>query len=293
MAQLFNNAVMTDNGAALLTKAAAGQITIEFTYMAVGNGSYSDGEKAVSSLQKRVALKAQKNTYPISDVTAYTSTCVRMTAIISNYDSVAQKALVTTGYYINEIGMFAKAKGAADSTAVLYSIAVVSGTQGDYMPPYNGYNPAQIVQQYLATVNATTDITINTAGAAALKDDFDELKSNVEADESRLADAYTAEQIMMFRQIQEGYENQAEVHTVDLSMTSNAWPFNNTETTVALSTLRETTGYGVDISVISYSGGRLGNITAAGRALNGFKLIHDGSATAVRVCVRVTGGMTA
>jgi hypothetical protein len=293
MAQLFNSAVMTDNGASLLTRAAAGQITIEFTHMAVGNGTYSDGEKAVSSLQKRAALKAQKNTYPISDVTAYTSTCVKMTAIISNYDSVAQKALITSGYYINEIGIFAKAKGAADSTAVLYSIAVVSGTQGDYMPLYNGYNPAQIVQEYLATVNSTANITINTAGAAALKDDFDALKADVESDEVKLTDAYAAEQIMFFRQVQDSYENEAEVHTVDLSMTSNEWPFNNTETTVALKTLRNSTNYRIDISVISYSGGRLGNITAVSRALNGFKLIHDGSATAVKVCVKVTGGMTA
>jgi hypothetical protein len=206
---------------------------------------------------------------------------------------VAQKAVVTTGYYINEIGVYAKAKGTADSTAVLYSIAVAAGTQGDYMPPYNGYNPAQIVQEYLATVNATDNITINTAGAAALKDDFDTLTSDVRTDEVKLDDTYTAGRIMLFRQIQDGYENQAEVHTLSLSMTGNAWPFNNTETTVALSFLRETTEYGVDVNVISYSGGRLGSITATGRALNGFKLVHDGSATSVTVRVRVTGGMTA
>ena len=29
-----------------------------------------------------------------------------------------------------------------------------------------------------------------------------------------------------------------------------------------------------------------------GRALNGFKLVHDGSATNVKVGIRVSGGMT-
>ena len=44
--------------------------------------------------------------------------------------------------------------------------------------------------------------------------------------------------------------------------------------------------------MISYSGGRLGNITVTDRARNGFKLVHDGSATSVQVSVRVSGGMT-
>jgi hypothetical protein len=51
---------------------------------------------------------------------------------------------------------------------VLYSIAVVAGDNGDFMPPYNGYNPAQIVQDYYATVDNSTQVTIQTAGAALL-----------------------------------------------------------------------------------------------------------------------------
>jgi hypothetical protein len=177
MAQIFNAAVMTNAGAALLTKAAAGTAQIEFVKIAVGNGSYTDAEKAVSSLQARTALKSEKNTYTFSEVSVYGATSVRLKALITNFDSVTQKTLITTGYYINEIGIFAKAKGAADSTAVLYSIAVVSGTQGDFMPPYNGYNPAQIVQEYYTTVNNSATITINTAGAAALSEDFEPIKA--------------------------------------------------------------------------------------------------------------------
>ena len=39
MPQPFNNAVMTNAGARLLTRAQAGEIKIEFTRIAVGNGN--------------------------------------------------------------------------------------------------------------------------------------------------------------------------------------------------------------------------------------------------------------
>ena len=41
MPQPFNNAVMTNGGANLLTRAQAGEIKIEFTRIVVGNGSYT------------------------------------------------------------------------------------------------------------------------------------------------------------------------------------------------------------------------------------------------------------
>lgn len=45
MPQPFNNAVMTNAGARLLTRAQAGEIKIEFTRIATGNGSYTAQEK--------------------------------------------------------------------------------------------------------------------------------------------------------------------------------------------------------------------------------------------------------
>jgi hypothetical protein len=109
--------------------------------------------------------------------------------------------------------------------------------------------------------------------------------------ESGIDDASIASKIMMFKSIQEGYKTADEVQTVTLAMSDLPWPFNNKETTVALNQVRNTTSYSVDIDVLEYSGGRLGNIRAADRALNGFKLIHDGSATNVQVKVKVSGGM--
>jgi hypothetical protein len=168
MPQLFNNAVMTNKGANLLVRAQAGQIKLQFTRMAVGNGTYASSEKTIQALQKATKLKSQKNAYALSAVNVYSEHSVKVTALITNYDSVKQSVLVSAGYYINEIGLFAKPQGAADSEEVLYSIAVVAGDNGDFMPPYNGYNPAQIVQDYYATVDNSTQVTIQTAGAALL-----------------------------------------------------------------------------------------------------------------------------
>ena len=108
-----------------------------------------------------------------------------------------------------------------------------------------------------------------------------------------ISDGSLAHNIMMFKQLQTEMNNDIEAHTLALSMNSGLkWPFNNKETTVALFGLRENTNYSVEVNVLSYSGGRVGNIRVADRALNGFKLIHDGSATTVNVAVRVSGGMT-
>jgi len=106
-----------------------------------------------------------------------------------------------------------------------------------------------------------------------------------------ITDSYLAQQISRFKQLQEDYDTLSEVKSVTLAMNALPWPFNNKENTVALSQLREHTDYSVEVEVVSYSGGRLGNIQVKDRALNGFKLLHDGSATTVNVIVRITGGM--
>ena len=175
MPQPFRNAVMTDDGAALLARAEAGQIRLQFIAIAVGDGVYTEPEKTLEALQARATLKSEKNRYSLSDISVYAERSVKVTALITNQDPATKEALVTEGYYINEIGLFAKAEGAEDETAVLYSIAVTAGENGDYMPPYNGYNPAQITQDWIATVNNVATVTIQSTGAALLVEDANKM----------------------------------------------------------------------------------------------------------------------
>lgn len=110
--------------------------------------------------------------------------------------------------------------------------------------------------------------------------------------EEGLSDASLAHAIMYFKQVQEDYNLTDELHTMTLAQTGLKWPFNNKENTVGLAQLRENTNYSVEVTVLEYTGGRLGEIRVYDRAKNGFKLMHDGSATTVKVAVRVSGGMT-
>ena len=50
------------------------------------------------------------------------------------------------------------------------------------MPPYNGYNPAQIIQDYIVTVDNSANITMQMGvGAVALADDLENLADDVKA----------------------------------------------------------------------------------------------------------------
>ncbi len=193
MPQPFNNAVMTNGGARLLTRAQAGEIKIEFTRIATGSGIYTEAEKKLAALQARTELKEPKNSYTLSDIDVYSDHSVKVTALITNQDPITKETLVNQGYYINEMGLYAKPAGESDAAEVLYSVTVTAGENGDFMPPYNGYNPAQIIQDYFATVDNSLNVTINTAGAALLakdahiiRDDTTKLKYKLCIDNGKL-----------------------------------------------------------------------------------------------------------
>lgn len=170
MPRPFQNAVLTDQGASLLTRSLAGELHVEFTKMVVGSGEYSEQEKTTLELQKRTDLKTPQNRYVFSDISIHNEHSVKLTALITNQDPVTKKVLVDEGYYINEIGIYAKEKDNADASEVLYSISITSGEKGDYMPAYNGSSPAQITQDFFAVVENSGDVVIHSVGAALLKD---------------------------------------------------------------------------------------------------------------------------
>lgn len=173
MPQPFQNAVITNAGASLLTRAQAGELSIEFTRIVIGDGIYTETEKEVSALQTQSALKSEQNSYPLSNIEVHNEHSIKVTTLITNQDPTTQETLVSSGYFINEMGLFAKVKGGDNDTEVLYSIAVTAGETGDFMPPYNGQYPAQIIQEYYATVNNSAEVIIQSNnGAVALADDL-------------------------------------------------------------------------------------------------------------------------
>lgn len=179
MAQPFRYAAMTKEGIKLLNNAQSGECVMEFTRIAVGDGQYSEEEKNRAELEKMNALKHEKASYEILSKKKQNDNAIILTTNISNYDVEEGKALITEGFYINEIAVFAREKDSENE--VMYSIAVVDGENGDYMPPYNGYNPAQIVQSYLVSVNNAEEAKIVVQpGAYALQQDLIDTQKELE-----------------------------------------------------------------------------------------------------------------
>lgn len=181
MPQPFKDAVVTDAGVQLLAKAQAGEIKIEFTRIETGNGIYEEREKDPEHLKAMAGLKSAKNSVPLSGVSVHSENSVKVSALITNFDPVTQETVIADGYYINEMGLFAKEKDGEDGTEVLYSIAVTAGETGDYMPPYNGCSPVQIIQDYYVTVSNSAEVTVQGgAGAPALADDLRAVERKME-----------------------------------------------------------------------------------------------------------------
>lgn len=165
MPQFYERAVMTNAGVSLLARAMSEGVSVEFTAMVVGNGSYTPAEKQPSALRERNALKSLQVSYTPSAVIRDSDNSVRVSALLTNVDPETEEAIVTSGFYINEIGIMAQPSDHAINP-ILFSISVTAATQGDYMPAYTGDNPAQIVQGYVTAISNQAEITVDLPVAA-------------------------------------------------------------------------------------------------------------------------------
>ena len=71
---------------------------------------------------------------------------------------------------------------------------------------------------------------------------------------------------------------------------SLAFPFNNSQVTVALTNVRDNLNYVVEVISVTPTGGPAGEIEVSDRQVNGFKIAFTGSASKVVVKYAVIGG---
>lgn len=168
---IWRGAVLTRAGNELLVMAAAGKQII-FTRLVTGCGIYTEEEKDRAALANATALKQQVQEFTFSSYEKHSEQSVLLKAIINNKE-------LTESYTMTEIGVYGKEVGA--ETDVLCSITVTNSLEeSDLFAPYNGLKPDQIVMEYYITISPDAEVTVNMQGAAALAEDLEALKEQVE-----------------------------------------------------------------------------------------------------------------
>lgn len=153
---------------------------------------------------------------------------------------------------------------------------------------------------YNQTKNADGTVTMTPAGKV-IQQGTNQSATNFNVMENGIRDSHIAAGIIFqhMLQIESDHseriyglevENKVEVGTVTLT-NSAKYPFNNSIKTVSLDKARDTSNYLVECSVVNYSGGLPGEIKVSEKALNGFKLDFDGSATSVTIRYIIKGGI--
>jgi len=116
---------------------------------------------------------------------------------------------------------------------------------------------------------------------------------NMNAIENGIFETYELSNVLLQQMMQHKRllaDQEGEVQIITITNTQS-YPFNNSLTTVSLIKTRDTLNYRVFVEVQSVTGGFLGDIVIKDKALNGFKIGYDGSATSVTLKTWVIGGM--
>ena len=161
--------VLTAKGAALETACRIGG-HIKFTKFKLGNGTYT-GSETTAEIEAMTELKSPKDTFGVSGVEAENADTSKLTLVATNLD-------VTTGYYISELGIYAKGD---DNVEVLYMVIVAQPAARDWFPAYNSRTPGSITYRVYISVGNSENVTIDVdAGGVALAADLEALEDRVE-----------------------------------------------------------------------------------------------------------------
>lgn len=145
----FRQLIITNKGQALMAKLIAGTANVTFTKVAASSTTYSDAQipalTGLSNIKQQVA---------VSKVTRINSVAVQVDAAMEN-------SALTTGYYMNSLGLYAKDP---DEGEILYAVA--GANVSAYMPPYNGITVSGAYLKLVTTVSNASNVSMNVDPAA-------------------------------------------------------------------------------------------------------------------------------
>lgn len=154
----YKTSIITSKGQELMAKATSGVAKIEFTKAVFGSGEWSDEDISPNIIE----LKEQKQSVSISSmkVSPEQKNVVNLSAVLSN-DNLEE------GYFINEIGLYARDKNAENSEEILYFIIIAEKGYADYFPA-SDYSPVKILQDFYIEVADSSDTAIAIDNKAAV-----------------------------------------------------------------------------------------------------------------------------
>ena len=143
--------ILTNRGRELLAKAINNETKINITKFKIGAGFNTGNDRELTDLLDK------RNEFPVNSYERKENGIVEFTFIVSNKTG-SGSSTITNSYKISEMGIYAQDDS---GTEILY--AYNKGTDGDYIPVYNGKNAIDIVEKCIIIIDqaATLNVTID------------------------------------------------------------------------------------------------------------------------------------
>jgi len=151
---------ITNKGRELLARAMNNETKINVTKFKIGAGYNTGNDRELADLLDK------RNEFPVNSYERKENGNVEFTFIVSNKTGSGTSA-ITNSYKISEMGIYARDDF---GTEILY--AYNKGTDGDYIPVFNGKNAIDIMEKCIIVVDqsANLNVTIDSSNTYITRD---------------------------------------------------------------------------------------------------------------------------
>ena len=142
---------ITNKGRELIARAVNNETKINVTKFKIGAGYNTGNDRELTDLIDK------RNEFPINSYERKANGNVEFTFVVSNKTG-SGASVIANSYKISEMGIYAQDDS---GTEILY--AYNKGTDGDYIPVYNGKNAIDIIEKCIIVIDqaATLNVTID------------------------------------------------------------------------------------------------------------------------------------
>lgn len=163
--------ILTNKGRELLAKAINNETKINITKFKIGAGYNTGNDRELTDLLDK------RNEFPVNSYERKENGIVEFTFIVSNKTGTGEST-INNSYKISEMGIYAQDDS---GTEILY--AYNKGTDGDYIPVYNGKNAIDIVEKCIIIIDqaANLNVTIDNSMTYLTRDSADRRYLEIQA----------------------------------------------------------------------------------------------------------------